>query len=98
MNNETSSGPALAVPASTVIEPSGQTDDIRYVLNADPEKQSAHPPATPAPGNHAALAATGTSGGLANLVIDDVDAELPDRTASTIAGGQVAKESKRGAY
>jgi hypothetical protein len=85
------------------IEPSGATDDIRYLLHqqnkAGDEKHGRPDVLAEEPGRlqpDAPRAAT--SGGLASQVIDDVDEQLPDTTQSTISGGQVAKESKRGAY
>jgi len=103
MNPETTPGGLHpARPESTVIEESGQTDDIRYVLNrTNPEPASSPIDADPAgeagvpaqPNDHSVAA-----GGVSDMVIDDADDQLPDRTASTIRGGQVGKESKRGAY
>ncbi len=103
MNPETT--PAAlnpARPASTVIEASGQTDDIRYVLNrTNPDPAASPSDANPA--GEAGLPAQANdrlvaAGGVSDMVIDDADDQLADRTASTIRGGQVGKESKRGAY
>jgi hypothetical protein len=93
---------AKAAPEVDTIEASGATDDIRYILHKEDGALETH-------GRPEVLAedprrlqsdapAPATSAGLADQVISDVDSELPDQTQSTISGGQVAKESKRGAY
>jgi hypothetical protein len=90
------------------IPASGATDGIRYILDPLHSKNAApsDPPASPnvvtegqngvgsgTPGVFPASDATG----LAGLVVDDADAQLPDGT-TTVRGGQLAHESKRGAY
>ena len=99
MKDETSTHVA---PDATTIEPSGATDDIRYVLNRTAPASSA-PQVLPSetkgnqPGEAAAQQPAG-AGGLADQVIDNADGQLPDQTDSTVRGGKVGQESKRGAY
>ena len=101
-NNDSQESHAAGSHIET-IEPSGATDDIRYVLH-QPDDVNADKPgrldrlAAPLPESQGAAPAPVTSSGIADQVIDNVDAELPDTTQSTISGGQVANESKRGAY
>jgi hypothetical protein len=86
-------------PASSTIEPSGATDDIRYVLNSEPPP--VQPPidgAAGEPQREARGEQPAGAGGLADAVIDSVDEQLPDQTDSTVRGGKVGQESKRGAY
>jgi hypothetical protein len=90
------------VPGSATIEPCGATDDIRYVLNRQAALVSSAPCAKPdaAQNRHSSVSAEqpAGAGGLADAVIDNVDAQLPDQTDSTVRGGKVGQESKRGAY
>lgn len=95
--NEHTSG--TQTPASSTIEPSRATDEIRYVLNSEPPP--VQPPIDGAASQqqrNASAEQPSGAGGLADAVIDSVDEQLPDQTDSTVRGGKVGQESKRGAY
>jgi hypothetical protein len=93
----------ISTTAVEIIAPSGQTDDIRYVLNPEPEAPSEKNRRADVSIKAVRLgdadAPLGSdSAGLADQAVDDVDAQLPDHNDSTVRGGQLATESKRGAY
>ncbi len=93
---------ATELPETRTIEPSGATDEIRYVLNTTPPAVEA--PIDGAAGlQHAEVGAPQSghpagTGGLSDEVIDNADDQLPDPSDSTVRGGKVGQESKRGAY
>jgi hypothetical protein len=90
------------------IPPSGATDGIRYILdpehkgNAVLDETHGRPDVlTEDPSlldqKTPSVSPASDASGLADLAVDDVDAQLPDETP-TVRGGQLATESKRGAY
>jgi hypothetical protein len=90
------------------IPASGATDGIRYILDplhsqvAAPSETEGRPDVLAEDPSRIDPKVRGISPGsdatgLADLVVDDADAQLPDGTP-TVRGGQVAHESKRGAY
>jgi hypothetical protein len=90
------------VTTQDIIPASGATDGIRYVLDADHAPSDLPkfptPPAGDGVGGTPSLPIATDTTGIADLVATDASEDLPDRTASTVRGGQVARESKRGAY